>query len=194
MVSAPGLVASGLVACNNGRLVGTFDVGGSRRYIDVDVKPSNESFECSDATLTYESVAQLFGNCKWTGAAGKDDIEMKFDSGVTITGPLATPRQSSKRIRGAGTWSTAKSTLRQNSANSGNEQRGDVDNALAREIPPPDAVRDPHKLLREKQLLESGSPIIAFVAACKSSHCTLLTPGAAFSDSRASESPQYVAS
>ena len=51
--------AHGLVACNGGRVVGSFDVGGSRRYIDVDVKPSNHSFECSDATLTYDNVAPI---------------------------------------------------------------------------------------------------------------------------------------
>ena len=184
--------AHGLVACNSGRVVGSFDVGGSRRYIDVDVKPSNHSFECSDATLTYDNVAQLHGTCKWTGSVGKDDIEMNFDSGVTITGPLATPRQSSKRIRGAGAWNTAESTLRQSPANSGNERHGDVNNPPALESLPPDAVRDPHKLLREKQLLESGSPIIAYVAARISSNCSSLTPGAVFSDSRASESQRYV--
>jgi len=153
--------AQGFVKCISGSLEGTFDVDGSSRYITVDVKPLNQSFECSNATLAYDNVAQLLGDCKWTGAAGKDDLQMDFGRGVSITGPLAARRPSSVRIRGAGTWSTAKSSLHPPPTNSADDSQGNIMKVPADRFSH-DPVRDAAKLRRERQLLESGNPIIAY--------------------------------
>jgi len=145
--------AAGLIKCDGSRIVGTFDVDGRPLYITVDIKPPNQPFECSHATLTYNNPAQLDGACKWTGTAGRDDIEMDFGGGVSITGVLATPR-SSIRIRGAGAWSKVKSALPPIPANGVR--------APVNPFPAHDALRDAAKVAREQQLIELGVPIIMY--------------------------------
>ena len=144
--------ARGLVKCDGSRLVGTFDIDGSPRYLAVEVKPFDQSFECNNPTLIYNDVVQLVGDCKWTGTAGRDDLQMNFGGGVSIAGPLATPR-SAIRIRGTGTWSTDPPIP-------ANRMQDDV--VSVNPSPPHDAVRDAAKVAREQQLLESCVPIIAY--------------------------------
>ena len=144
--------AGGLIKCDGSRIVGTFDVDGRALYITVDIKPPNQPFECSKATLSYGNVTQLDGTCKWTGTAGRDDLQMEFGGGVSIAGALATPR-SSIRIRGAGVWSRVKSALPPIPATGVR--------APVNPFPAHDAVRDAAKVAREQQLIELGVPIIA---------------------------------
>jgi len=155
--------ARGFVECDGGRFIGTFDIGGSPRYVAVDVKPLDLSFECKSATLTYGDVTQLDGNYNWAGTAGRDVLEMAFVGGVAIVGPLTTPR-SSIRIRGAGSWSTAKPDLLPLPASS---------NAL--NVPgnfqSHNTVRDAAKDAREQQLIDLGLPIIVYATACVSLYC-----------------------
>jgi len=145
--------APGFVQFADNKLVGTFDVDGSPRHIAVDVKPSNLSLECDNVTLTYDNVAQLLGNCVWTGTAGKDDLNMDFKGGVSISGRLTAPR-SSIRVRGAGAWSTVEVVLPPPPASSANVTQ---DNPTQSQ----DACECDVKVEREKLLLESGHPIIA---------------------------------
>jgi len=116
----------GSIKCDGSKLVGTFDVDGSPRYITVDVKPCNRPFECNNATVTYSDITQLSGDCKWKGWVGRDDLQMNFNTGVSIVGPLDTARLSLDRTRGAGAWSTVNSTSPALSQNSGNETQGAV--------------------------------------------------------------------
>jgi len=153
---------TGFVKCNKGKLVGTFDIGGRPRYLSVDVKPLNQSFECDNAILICDTVEQMFGDCKWVGTVGKDDLEMDFTGGVSIKGPLTTPRPSSMRIRGAGTWNAKNSTPPLLPAITANYSQGNVASVPVDHFPAQHAVRNPVKLLRERQLLESGAPIIAY--------------------------------
>jgi len=151
-----------LIKYNGNRLVGTFDVDGRPRYITVDIKPPNQPFNCNSATLTYIDPAQLEGPCKWTGTAGRDDLQMDFGGGVSIAGALAVPR-AAIRIRGAGTWSKFELPL---SSIPANESQGNGINDPANQSPLFESVPDSAKLLREKQLLESGFPIIAYETVC----------------------------
>ena len=170
-------IASGSIKYDGTRLVGAFDIEGSPRYITVDVRPANQPFECNKATLAYSNITQLDGACKWTGTAGKDGLEMNFSGGVSISGQLVTAR-SSISIRGAGTWSTDKATLPTVSTNPDNEPQGSGSNDLTAvdQLPLLGPARDPAKLLREKQLIESGVPIVAYATVCASSPCSSLTP------------------
>jgi len=150
--------AWGSIKCDGNRLVGVFEVDGRPRYIASDIKPPNQQFECNKATLAYSNVAQLDGACKWTGTAGRDDLQMDFGGGVSIDGAFATPRWSI-RIRGAGAWSKVKSTLPPVPANG---THNSVRSVPVNPFPPRDAVRDAAKIAREQQLLELGVPIIMY--------------------------------
>jgi len=163
---------TGFVKCNNGRLIGTFNIGDSLRYITVEVKPSNLSFECSNAILAYDTIEQLLGDCKWTGNVGKDELDMDFGGNVSIAGPLVTIRPSSIRIHGAGTWNTVEGIPPSPSVETINEPQG---NPTTNQFPNLGAIRDPFKLLRERQLLESGIPIIAYVSTGAHLDYSLLT-------------------
>jgi len=154
---------TGSVKCNGSKLLGIFDVGGRPRYLTVDVKPLNQSFECDNAILTYDSVDQLTRECKWAGTVGKDDLEMNFGGDVSIKGPLTTARPSSIRIHGTGLWEAFEVIPPSILDNTVDELRSNGSDAPANQFPPHDAVRDPVKLQRERQLLESGAPIIAYV-------------------------------
>jgi len=143
--------AQGSIKFANSRLVGTFDVDGSPRYLSVEVKPLNQPFECIKAVLTYSSIEQLVGECKWMGTAGTDDLQMFLGSDITIAGPLVTARSASLSIRGAGTWDTVEGA---------SYTQNNVSDVLAKPSPPHDAVKDSTKAARVKQLLESNTPII----------------------------------
>jgi len=153
--------AQGIVKCDCGRFVGTFDIDSSPRYVAVDVRPLDLSFECNDATLTYGDVTELVGDCKWTGTAGKVDLQIDFVGGVTIAGLLTTTR-SSIRIRGEGSWSVVRPQL--SSPTPDGTQRN-VRNAPVNSSPPHDTVRDAAKVAREQQLIDLGAPIIAYATA-----------------------------
>jgi len=151
--------AQGPIRCDGSRLIGTFSISGSQYYIIVDVKPCNRPFECSNATVTYGDVAQLSGDCKWTGWIGRDDLQMKFDVGVSIVGALATTRSSSDRTRGSGAWSIDKPPLPPHLAGT---QESSVGNEITNQSPRVhDAVRNPAQLGREQQLIDLGVPIVA---------------------------------
>jgi len=144
--------AQGYIKFANSRLVGTFDVDGSPRYLSVEVKPLNQPFECIKAVLTYGSIEQLVGGCKWMGTAGTEDLQMFLGPDITIAGPLVTPRLAALSIRGAGTWDTVEGTF---------SPQDNVSNVLANpSLPPNAAVKDPARAARVKQLLESNTPII----------------------------------
>jgi len=146
--------AGGLIKCDGSRVVGTFDVDGRPLYITVDIKPPNQPFDCARATLTYGNVTQLNGAYKWTGTAGRDDLQMDFGGGVSIAGALGTPRLS-VRIRGAGVWSRVKSALPPIPVNGVR--------APVNPFPPRDAALDAvAKVEREERLLGLGLPIIAY--------------------------------
>ena len=98
--------ARGSVKCDDSKLVGTFDVYGNSHHFTVEIKPSRQSFECTDAVLTYVSTDQLAGPCNWLGTLGKTNIQMSHGADVSISGPLDTRRISSVLIRGAGAWNT----------------------------------------------------------------------------------------
>jgi len=151
--------AAGFVEYNGGRLEGRFDVGGSKRYIAVEVKPPIQPFKCDNAILTYDNVAQLLGDCKWTGTAGRDDLQMDFNDGATIGGLLAEPR-SSVRIRGTGTWSTAKLNLAPPPLP---EKQYNVKPVTVNPFTS-NTTRSHAEIAREQQLLELGVPIIAYAA------------------------------
>ena len=152
--------ARGSINCNGSRLVGTFDVDGSPRYITVDVKPCNRPFECSIVTLTYSDITQLSGDCKWNGWVGREDLQMKFDAGVSIIGPLATARSSSDRTRGAGAWTDMKPSPSP-SIYTAETLQGNVSNTIANQFSPHYAARNSAQLEREQQLIGLGVPIVA---------------------------------
>ena len=151
--------ARGSIEYNGSRLEGTFDVGGSPRYLAVDVKSLSQSFECSNATLTYVKVEELDGNCEWFGTIGRDNLLMKFDGGVSITGQLTKPR-SSNHTHGAGMWSASKSLLPEIPTNATQKA---ARNPSINPFTNINAVRDPAKIAREQQLINLGVPIIACV-------------------------------
>jgi len=157
--------AQGSIQFVDSRLVGSFDVDGSPRYLAVDVKPLHQSFKCEKATLTYSNVGQLSGHCKWTGTAGRDDLQMDFAEGITITGRLTAPR-SSVRIRGAGAWSALEMASAPSSTPSVDGLHGNGSNITIDQSPPLDVAQDSAKIARENALLKSGIPIIAYVGTC----------------------------
>jgi len=147
----------GSVKYDGTRLVGAFDCDGHPRYVTVNFKRPNQPFECDNATLTYNDIAHLNGDCEWKGTAGKDHLEMNFATPVsaTINGPLTTPRVSSVFIRGAATWSAVKPTLSSLAA--------EPVNVHADQLPRRDTAQDViDRRQRERQLLESGYPIIVY--------------------------------
>jgi len=152
--------ARGSVNCNGSRLLGTFVVDGSPRYLSVDVKPRSQSFKCDNATLTYDNLARLFGDCRWSGPIGKDELRIDFGEGATIVAQLSVVMPSSVQSHGTGTWSTVKPTLPQPPAN---KTRRNASNGIANPIPSHDSARSPANLKREEELLKSGVPIIAYV-------------------------------
>ena len=163
--------ARGFVKSNIDRIVGTFNVDGGTCNLSVDVNLPNQLFQCSKATLTYSRVENFVENCTWTGTIGKIDFRMDLSEGVFITGKLDIPRPSSVHVRGEGTWRiTASSLVSANSSdqrNSAGSQRRRGRNAFAdgaQSAPGSfDARKDLYKLERERQLLESGAPIIVYV-------------------------------
>lgn len=152
----------GFVQCSNDRLVGTFDVDGSPRYLYSDVNTLHQPFESGDATLTYDSITQLDGHCRWTGTVGKANILMDVVSGgVSIAAPLAAKLPSSHLILGEGTWDTVERTSPTH-----------IRNVPVNQSLPQDAIRDPAlKAARAKKLLESENPIIMYVVKiCAAAH------------------------
>jgi len=168
--------AEGFVECKGGRLEGNFSDGHSTRYITVDVNPFTQSFECRNATLTYNDFAQLLGACKGMGSVGRDDLQMNFGGGVSIVAPLVTPR-SSARIRGAGTWSTANDRAHHLPVNAANGTRNNVGTSSAGHYSLHNSVRDVSaKIAREQQLLGSRLPIIACAKVRLHRWCSSLKP------------------
>ena len=152
--------ASGSVNCDGTRLLGTFVVDGSPRYLSVDVKPRSQSFKCDNATLTYGNLAHLLGECRWSGPIGKDELRIDFGEGATIVAQLSVVMPSSRQSHGTGTWSTVKPTLPQPPANKTQRNAGNV---TTNTITPHDSARSVASLKREEELLKSGVPIIAYV-------------------------------
>jgi len=103
----------GVVKCQGNKIVGNFYINGGRQCLSVQVEPRNEEFECSDATLTYDSVAQLSGACKWSGTIGRDDLKMNFGTGLSIVGQITESLESQTltSTSGTGTWNPVKVTL-----------------------------------------------------------------------------------
>ena len=160
--------ASGFVKSENNRLVGIFGVDGDPYHLSVDIKPSDQPFECTNATLTYDSVEKLVGNCAWSGTVGKVNLQMKLSGNVVIAGPLEVLRLSSVRIRGAGTWKTG-TLISPDQPNSADRQQENGEDASVVPNPVANPLDDPQILERERQLLGSGAPIIAYVAGCVNS-------------------------
>ena len=149
--------ARGSIKSHGDRFVGTFDIGGSPRHLAIDVKQRNQSLECSNVTLTYTNAENLVEDCRWTGSIGKDDLQMDLAGGdVSITAPLATPRQASLPIRGTCIWIMGAVELLNQSSHSSTSGAPPVVNSL-------DVPKDDKTLERERRLLESGAPIIACV-------------------------------
>ena len=160
--------SSGSVRSDGSTLEGTFIVDNSPRYIIVDVKPLNQPFECSKATLTYDRAWDLSGPSNWRGRIGKDDLRMDFDGGVSIAGPLAESRLRSDQSRGAGTWSTVKASLPLSP--------GKTDNKPQKAPPRRGPVQDSAKAARIEELIQLKAPIIAYVAlqlCCLAAHSHL---------------------
>jgi len=154
----------GVVKCNGSKIVGTFYIDGPSdpRYLAVEVNPrSRQQFECSNATLTYDSVTQLLGACKWSGTVGKDDLKMNFGGGLNIAGQVTVPLQSSTQTSGTGTWDTVKVTLAPTQMNSADERQSTVSNIPANPFRL-NATRDRAKEERERALIQLGVPIIAY--------------------------------
>jgi len=144
--------AGGFVKFAERRLVGTFDVDGTPRYLCVKVESLNHSFECGHAILTYDDIAKLDGDCLWNGTLGKEDVQMDLVSGgVSIAGRLDTTRRSTHLILGVGTWDTVERTL---------SPQNNVSNVPVDLPSPHDAIKSTAKAARVKQLLESSIPII----------------------------------
>jgi len=145
----------GFVQCSNDRLVGTFEVDGSPRYLYSDVKTLHQPFESGEATLTYDNITQLDGHCRWTGTVGKANILMDVVSGgVSIAAPLAAKQPSSHFILGEGAWDTVERI---------SPPQKNISNVPVNPSPPHDAIRDPAlKAARAKKLLESKNPIIMY--------------------------------
>ena len=184
-------IAHGFVKCDSTRLIGSFDVEGDLHHLSVDVKPPNQAFECSNAQLTYGNIKQLIGPCVWSGTVTKTSLQMKFGAGVFIAGSLDTRRSSSVLLRGTGSWTTgAVPTLNQPS--SVNLQPGNDSNTSDSRVQSApstlDVTYDEAKLARERQLLESGDPIIAYAANPHNSVAHDIYISVASSDSLALES------
>jgi len=159
-------IAHGFIKCDSTRLTGSFDVEGDLHHLSVDVKPPNQAFECSNAQLTYGNIEQLIGPCVWSGALTKTRLQMKLGAGVFIAGSLDTRRSSSVLLRGTGSWNTgAAPTLDQSSSVNllpVNDSNNSSENHVQSALNTLDVIYDEAKLARERQLLESGDPIIAY--------------------------------
>jgi len=156
--------AHGFVKSDGNKLVGAFDLDGGRYHLSVDIKPRNQSFDCSNATLIYSNLNSLIEDCKLTGTIGKNDIWVDLGRGTSIAGLLDAPRLSSVLIRGAGTWTTSAVLSLDVSAPTSGQKKSSHDAAVGGARPSafePDAPEDSVKLARERLLLESGDPIIA---------------------------------
>jgi len=152
--------ACGFIKSDNNRVVGTFDIDGSPYHLSITVKSLGQEFMCSNATLTYNDTEKLLEVGAWSGSIGKIDLELSFREEASITGQLDAQRLSCSRVRGAGTWMAGAAPS--NSLDSANRTQEDGCDASEDHFQPLDAVEDPVKLERERQLLESGAPIIAY--------------------------------
>jgi len=167
--------ARGFIKSDNNRLVGTFDIDGILHHISVAIKPLSQEFKCSNATLTYSNVVKLVEQGIWSDTIGKTDLRMVRGEDATITGPLDAPRMASVCVRGVGRWKTGAEPWpdQSRSANDKDESGSDSDSRFQSAMPgayDPISAGDPNKLLRERQLLESGNPIIAYASAtCQTS-------------------------
>ena len=157
--------ARGFIKSSGEGLVGTFNVNGGARYLSVDVNLPNQLFECSNATLTYNSIGELIDDCSWSGTIGKVTLRMNLGEGVSITGPLDVPRPSSVRARGSGTWRTTATAPDQRNSAGRQQESGRNASADRVQLAPVsfDVPKDPRELERERWLLESGAPIIVYV-------------------------------
>ena len=164
------LSARGFIKSDNNRLVGTFDINGGQHHISVTIKPLSLDFKCSSAILTYSNVEKLVEDGNWSGSIGKTELRISTGNGVSIIGPFDAPRPSTLRVRGAGTWETgaAHSLL----SNSTKKTEVNVIDLSDGQFQPLDAVEDPVKVERERRLLMSGAPIIAYAAG----RCALSAP------------------
>ena len=120
----------GAVKCQGKTIIGIFHINGDPRRVVVEVNPrSLQLFECSNATLTYDSVAQLSGDCNWSGTIGTHDLKMNFGGGLNIVGQITVALQSSTQTAGAGTWQTVEVTLPPTQMNSADETQSDISDA-----------------------------------------------------------------
>ena len=159
--------ACGLIKSESNKLVGTFDIDGSPHHLSITVKTLGPEFNCSNATLTYKNLEKLIERGSWSGSIGKTDLRLTFRGDAVITGELDAPRPSCSRVYGEGRWGADAASFL--SPDSVNEIQEHGSNTSGNQFRPLDAVKDPVKLERERQLLESGDPIIAYVTVLQAS-------------------------
>jgi len=154
--------ARGFIKSDNNRLIGTFDVDGSAYHLSIAIKPLGQEFKCSNAMLTYTNAEKLFERGNWSGSIGKTDLRLTFSEDASVAGQLDVQRPSYSRLHGVGVWTTG--AVSSPHLNSSSGTRGNDSNAFTSQFQTFDMAEDPVKLERERRLLESGYPVIAYVA------------------------------
>ena len=168
--------AQGVVKSNGGKIIGTFHINGAPRYLAVDVNPrSRQGFECLEATLSYDSAAQLLGDCKWSGTIGMGDLKMNFDGGFNIAGQVNVPLRSTAQTNGTGKWDTVKVIIPPPQTNPAEETQSTISNIPANPFRY-NATLDRSKEERERELIQRGFPIIVYVTTRFRLLCSLLIP------------------
>ncbi|KAK6538831.1 hypothetical protein TWF694_010396 [Orbilia ellipsospora] len=101
MPQAPGIVKS---ASGGNRFTASFVIDGIQYNLVGNLSPSVEEFNSFDASLEYNSAADLTSNQNFQGRLGNADLSFSFENGTKITGSLQMPQGMKTEVNGAGTW------------------------------------------------------------------------------------------
>ncbi|OCH85046.1 hypothetical protein OBBRIDRAFT_343640 [Obba rivulosa] len=86
------------------KFIGSFTVNGVKRNVSGNLSDSIQSWQCSQATLDYESVGHNTSTRDFSGTIGTDEISLTFTNGPTIKGTLDQKLTLATSVMGSATW------------------------------------------------------------------------------------------
>ncbi|KAF9457789.1 hypothetical protein BDZ94DRAFT_939035 [Collybia nuda] len=99
--------ASGNIISQNGKkFIATFLIDEIQYSFAGSLDPSVQSFNCSNATLTYGSVGDLTTTRAYEGQVGVTKVTFTVANGAKLEGPLNLQISPASTVAGNGTWTS----------------------------------------------------------------------------------------
>jgi hypothetical protein len=100
------LTTKGTIICVGPRFAATFIIGSTQCTYTGHLNPSARPFNVTDATLTYDSTADLRSTHPFSGRVGNSTVTINISNGVVATGHLDNGEvDPSITFEGSGFWS-----------------------------------------------------------------------------------------